>query len=100
MPGRRRVCFLAPFSDKPCEGPLRRVHLLDQHKLKQRGHDPADPLTWVLACGGWGYGNEAHHGDFDARKLVVPRSALPDGLEALAERLRLMIWFSRRYPVA
>lgn len=92
------ICWLARFSEKPCEGPLRRVHLLDVQKLRQRGHDPLDPLTWVPACGGWGYGNTGHHGAFDARRLMVPRSALPDGVERLAADLRLMIWFSRRYP--
>ncbi len=96
---RRPTCWLAPFSARPCEGRLRQVHLLDKQKLKQRGHDPDDPLTWVWACGGYGYGNAGHHGEFDSRKLSVPRAALPVGVLELAEALRLMIWFERRYPL-
>jgi hypothetical protein len=92
------LCWLAKFSEKPCEGRLRVVHLIDRQKLKQRGHDPSDPLTYVLACGGFGYGNAGHHGAFDARKLSVPRSALPAGLVELASELRLETWFDRRYP--
>jgi hypothetical protein len=91
-------CFLAQFSAKPCDGRLRLVHLIDKQKLKQRGHDVGDPLTWVWACGGQGYGNGGHHGEFDARKLQVPKAALPAGTEDLARRLRLDTWFDRRYP--
>lgn len=70
-------CFFAPFSSKPCEGPLRKAHLITKASLKLHGHDPWDKRAWVYACGGWGYGNEAHHAEFDSFKLTIPREKLP-----------------------
>ena len=90
-------CFLARFSDRPCEGRLVRTHLIDKQRLKRAGADPWDERSYVLACGGYGYGNEAHHAELDDRRLILPRSALPEAVEALAAEVGLEHWLDRRY---
>lgn len=90
-------CFLARFSDKPCEGRLVRAHLIDAQRLRRMGHDPLDPRAWVPACGGYGYGNEAHHAALDDRRLQIPYESLPEGVLSLADELGLGYWLERRY---
>jgi hypothetical protein len=47
-------CWLADFSDKPCNGRLVKVHLIPRQLLKREGSKEAvdDPRSYVLACGG------------------------------------------------
>jgi hypothetical protein len=90
-------CFLAQFSRKPCEGQLRRVHLISKQALRRRGHDPWDPRSYVLACGGPWPGLSAHHGELDAFRLRIPREALPREVEELAAELRMVFYLERRY---
>lgn len=102
----RKRCFLAPFSDKPCDGRLVRVHLISRSLLK-RNLSPADalraindPRSWVWGCGG-PMGNGGHHGMLDHSKtLRVPRLALPLGTEALAIETHLAWWLDRHYGAA
>ncbi len=92
-------CFLAPFSRRPCDGQLRRVHLVEKQALKRRGHDPWDPRSYVLACGGPWPGLSAHHGEFDRYKLVVPREALPEAVEEMCVEFGMRFYLDRRYGV-
>lgn len=89
-------CFLARFSDKRCHGRLIKAHLIDRQRLKRMGHDPDDPRAWVLSCGGL-TGLEGHHGLADARKLSIPREAIPQGCEELAQELGLGWWMDKRW---
>lgn len=100
------TCFLAPFSDRPCDGPLRRVHLIPCQLLRRELGSPRwrtaalDGRSWVWACGG-PMGNGGHHGMLDqSRTLRVPRAALPAGTVALAAELGLAWWLDREYPEA
>jgi hypothetical protein len=95
--GQHADCWLARFTDTPCEGRLVRVHLIEKAVLKRAGLDPWDERAWVWACGGLGHGNEAHHGDFDSLKLRVPRSALPKCVEELAVEIGAEGRLYRRY---
>jgi hypothetical protein len=83
---RLHSCWLATFSDKPCQGPMDRAHLIAKQRLKREvSGDPRlvwHPSLWVWAC-------RRHHGDFDNRVLRVGRGDLPVGLEGAAEILGL-----------
>jgi hypothetical protein len=94
-----RRCFLAPFSSTPCDGQLRRVHLVEKQALRRRGHDKWDRRAWVWACGGPWPGLSAHHGEFDAYKLRVPRERLPAAVEELCAELGMLFYLDRRYGV-
>jgi hypothetical protein len=85
--GQHADCWLAQFTDTPCEGRLVRCHLLDKQVLKRAGLDPWDERAWVWGCGGHGHGNEGHHGELDSGTLSVPRSELPVVLEQLAAEI-------------
>ena len=89
-------CWLSRFSDVPCEGKLRTVHILPKRKLKEKGHDPYDPRSFIHACGGL-TGLEGHHGAFDYFKIKVPREAIPQGTEELAEELGLLWYLAQRF---
>jgi hypothetical protein len=111
-------CWLARFSDRPCDGALVRVHLLPKRELKKlwrevhhgrrRGDERTlpfssfeemwkDPRTWVPGCGG-PMGNAGHHGMLDtSRTLRIPFDALPAATVELAEELRLSWWLEREY---
>jgi len=97
-------CWLAQFSDTPCDGQLVKVHLLPRQLLKREAPDRAqelieDPRSWVPACGG-PCGNAGHHGQLDhSRTLRVPRHMLPLGVEEVADELRLSYWLDREYGV-
>lgn len=92
-------CFLAAFSDRRCDGRLRRVHLIEKQALVRWGHDPWDPRSYVLACGGE-TGLEGCHGRFDFGRFRVPRSALPAEMEELALELGRTYYLDRRYGPA
>lgn len=94
-----RACYLAPFSDRPCDGQLVRCHLLPKQLLKREGHRAAaaDERSWVWGCGG-PMGNGGHHGMLDhSRTLRVPLAALPTGTVELAAELGLTWWLEREY---
>lgn len=82
--GQHADCWFARFTETPCSGRLVRCHIIDKQVLRRAGADPWDDRAWVWGCGGAGHGNEGHHGEFDARRLIVARSALPAGVEELA----------------
>jgi hypothetical protein len=93
-------CWLAQFSRVSCDGQLVRAHLLPRQRIVRevtKGLPAAeafqiiwDPRCWVPACGGV-TGVGGHHGALDGRILSVPRSALPEGLEAFAAEYGL-VW--------
>lgn len=86
---RGATCWLARFTDTPCQGRLVRAHLIPRQLLKREGFGAVipDPRSWVWACGGV-VGSGGHHGALDyARTLRVPRAALPPGVEQLAVEL-------------
>ncbi len=90
----RAVCWLAQFSDKPCEGRMDPAHLLAKNRMRQE-HVPEeaiwDPRVWVPAC-------RTHHAALDtARTLRVPRERLPEGLERFVEEYGLEWLLSRSY---
>ena len=96
-------CFLARFSDRPCEGRLIRAHLIPRQLINRevpfeiRDLAIQHPGSWVAACGGV-MGNAGHHGMLDAsRTLRVPREALPEQTEELAVLLGLEWWLDREY---
>jgi hypothetical protein len=97
-------CWLAQFSDTPCEGQLVKAHLLPRSLLKREARERADelindPRSYVIACGG-PTGIGGHHGQLDhSRILRIPRHMLPAGVEELAEELRLGYWLDREYGV-
>jgi hypothetical protein len=98
-----RTCFFAEFGvfehDRrtPCDGELRRCHLIPQQVLRRAGWDEWDDRAWVWGCGGI-MGDAGHHGAFDhARTIRIPRSALPAEVEMLAVDAGLMWFLDREY---
>jgi hypothetical protein len=92
-----RSCFLARYSNEPCEGSLIRAHLISRQTLKKEKlakyiHDEA---TWVWACGELGL--RGHHGAFDAYQLDLPRSAIPKRTEEFCAEHGLGWYLDRRY---
>lgn len=96
-------CWLAQFSDLPCDGRLRKAHLIPRRLILREL--PAevsaaavwDPRTWVWACGGIS-GLAGHHGALDqSRTLRIPRQALPAELEEFAAEHGLTYWLDREY---
>jgi len=107
------TCWLAQFSDVPCDGRLVKAHLIPAQRIRreltvdrsiptvrQDGDRITsivwDPRVWVPACGG-PTGIGGHHGMFDGRKLRVPRAALPEGVEAYAAEYGLTWSLDRDY---
>jgi hypothetical protein len=112
-------CWLAPFSDRPCDGdrgvkahlipksPLRTEVVARRHKeLGRRWPASArerlelhailwDPRVWVWACGG-PTGIGGHHGAFDFGSIVVPEAAWPAPLREYLNELGLT-WMLERY---
>jgi len=97
-------CWLAQFSDEPCDGELVRVHLIPRQLIRREVRPKSlipmvvsDPRSWVWGCGGL-MGNCGHHGMMDhSRTLRVPRDAIPAGTEMLAKELGLVWWLDREY---
>jgi hypothetical protein len=102
-------CWLARFSETPCDGQLVRVHLIPRQRMKKswseiRHRWPgtldqliADPRSWVLGCGG-PTGVGGHHGELDySRRLRIPLFALPTETVLLAEAIGLDWWLQREY---
>lgn len=94
-------CFLAQFSDQPCQGRLIRAHLLPKQLLKREiGEGWAkvadDRRSWVPSCGGL-VGLAGHHHELDYHSLQIPRESLPAGLQELCEELGLSWYLDRRF---
>lgn len=96
-------CWLARFSDRPCDGRFDRAHLIAKQTIKRelRGQYDASELgkivwhhtVWVHAC-------RRHHGDFDNWAIGfrrVRREDLPMGLEMFAEEFGLVPTLDRLY---
>src|SRR5438034_9821977 len=87
------TCWLARFSDKPCQGRMDPVHLISKQVLKRKFggvFDVWDHRIVVRAC-------RYHHGQMDNYRLSVPREALPEALEAMCAELGVGWWLDRRY---
>jgi hypothetical protein len=95
-----RDCWVAQnvIGCGPCDGQLVKAHLIPKQRIKRELHRPLEELfgivwderCWVPVCGG-PTGIGGHHGRLDSCQLSVPRSALPEGLEAFAEEYGL-VW--------
>jgi hypothetical protein len=103
------VCWLAQFSDTPCEGRLVRCHVVPRQHLVREwrtirphwdGSLPdliADRRTWVPGCGGL-TGVGGHHGELDfSRKLRIPLHRLPPESLMLLEQIGLDWFLEREY---
>lgn len=122
------ACWFKGLPDAgPCEGRLRLCHLVPKSLLKREfphgvvvvestvttslrraaRHEELgisllelveDRRCWVSGCGGLGYGNAGHHGQFkpDGPK-PIPRHRLPAVLEQFAAELGLGWWLDRTY---
>jgi len=98
------MCFLGLFGrlehDDPmpaCDGRLVRCHLIPKQTIRGAGGDVWDRRAWVWGCGG-PTGVGGHHGMLDqSRKLRLPRSAIPAGVEELALELGLCWWLDETY---
>ncbi len=95
----RPRCFLAEFSEEPCEGRLRAVHLIPKQTLRRASWDPWDPRSFVPACGGI-MGLSGCHGRLDAHQITIPPEKLPPELIELAEESGLIWYLERRYGYA
>jgi hypothetical protein len=88
------TCWLAQFSDKPCEGRMDAAHLLSKQWLKKATYPLEvsiwDGRFWLPAC-------RYHHAQFDNYRLKVPRESIPAPLESLCEELGLTWALDRRY---
>jgi len=99
-------CWLAAFSEEPCDGRMQKAHLVRQQviyrelrtKLTNGGttvngarETAWDNRAWRPAC-------YRHHTMLDqSRTLRVPRSAIPEDTEQYAEGLGLGWWLDREY---
>jgi hypothetical protein len=92
-------CWLAQFTDVPCHGRLVKAHLIPAQRIKRelpsmprRERDDIvwDQRVWVPMCGGL-TGLSGQHGMMDSKQILVPRSRLPEGLEAFAVEYGL-VW--------
>jgi hypothetical protein len=112
----------------PCDGRLRRCHLIPKNTLKnefrwgvvrvgsvwEKAHPVENPAwerrdlfalqtdrrCWVYGCGG-PMGQGGHHGAFKPDgPRPVPRGRLPEGLEEFAAELGLVWWLDRTYGEA
>ena len=120
-------CWLAPFSNKPCEGGLFKVHLIEKQVIRKafpKGAFKIDGM-WISArraeylegfdpdfrtlkkmqddyrCWVYGCGGwsgiQGHHGHLDGYKLTIPRAWLPPAVEEYAAETGLAGWLDHRY---
>jgi hypothetical protein len=95
----RPTCWLAEFSDAPCDGDLRKCHLIAKQTIRRELGDALkwDDRVWVWGCGGI-MGCSGHHGMLDySRTLRVPRERLPAAVEAFAAEHGLGWYLNREY---
>lgn len=92
-----RVCWLAQFSDEPCDGPIDRAHLVPKQRIRRQltGMEPelVERVVWHPSC--WVYACRHHHANFDMKVLHVPRDRLPGCVEVFAAELD-MVWSLQR----
>lgn len=96
---RRPSCWLAQFSEVPCDGKLRKCHLIPAQTIKREvGKTHAwDERAIVWGCGG-AMGISGHHGMLDhSRNLRIPREMLPAEVEEFATEFGLEWWLTREY---
>lgn len=83
------ACWFAAFSEKPCDGPMDKCHLIPRQRLRKEIAKSdailASTLLWHPAL--WVYGCRRHHGDFDNRALRVARASVPEVVEMAAAEL-------------
>lgn len=100
------TCWLAQFSDEPCDGVEDLCHLIPKQLIKREivgGFGgplwPATlasrvvwhPSVYVPGC-------RHHHGMLDdARTLRIPREAIPAQTERFAAAFGLTYWLDREY---
>lgn len=98
------ACFLARFSDRPCDGPMDSAHVIPKQRirreLKGEPRELVERVVWhpsvlILAC-------RRHHGDLDvARSVRLTRADLPAAVEVFAEVMGLGWSLDRDYgPIA
>lgn len=91
-------CWLAAFSDVPCDGRMEKAHLVRQQTIKReiRGAEDPKAILWdsrVLRPGCY-----RHHTMLDqAKTLRIPREAIPVETEQYAAELGLTWWLDRTY---
>lgn len=95
-----RRCFFAGLHNAgPCDGRLRKCHLIPKQLIKREVGASAvwDDRVYVLGCGG-ATGVSGHHGAFDfSRTIRVPRHRLPPELEEFAAEHGLGWYLDREY---
>jgi len=95
----RNRCWLAQFTPVPCNGKLRKCHLIPRQVIRREvgDIDVYDERTWVWGCGGL-TGCAGHHGMLDySRTLRIPREKLPAKVERFAVEHGLGWWLDREY---
>lgn len=104
------TCWLAQFTDTPCDGRLEKAHIIRQQTIRREvwnkrpelrkelgGLNGAGLLIWDERA--WRPACHKHHTELDqARTLRIPRSAIPVETEAFAEQYGLGWWLDRTYP--
>jgi hypothetical protein len=99
------TCFLRQFSSEPCSGGVHRHHLIKAQVIKRtckqaggsnrsRGTVRAanDPRITVKVC-------SSHHFALHAGQIVVPRDALPEGVELFAKEHGLGWYLDKHFGV-
>lgn len=102
------VCWLAQFTNTPCNGRLQRVHLISKQRIKRALRSgagrlraehmelSADEIVWDDRA--WVPGCEAHHHMLDqSRKLQIPRWAISPATEQYAREYGLMVFLELEY---
>lgn len=96
------ACWLRTFGRGQCFGRLVKAHLIPQQTLRKEIAYATpeiiwDPRVWVWACGGI-MGNASHHGQFDNKKIILPRQDLPLGLLEYAAEHGLTWYIEKHFP--
>lgn len=98
--GEVATCWLRQFADDECGGRLEKAHLLRQQTIRRELKNREgiedlraiiwDPRVWRPAC-------NRHHTSFDAKRLRIPREAIPEDTERFAREWGLDWWLDRNY---
>lgn len=108
-------CFFSRLGG--CEGRLVKAHLIPKQRIKRELRFQAsfrpevrssaverwltervwDPRAWTHMCGGHGYGNAGHHGQFDNRQIRIFYDELPEGVKEFAREYGLEWSLERDY---
>ena len=88
------TCWLARYSDRPCDGRLDRAHFIPKQTLKREVSDNAEfiwhPMIWRYAC-------RRHHNDLDFGNLRLTREQIPASVETFAKMFNLTPKLDRIY---